>query len=230
MAGSSALTHLWWGEVPQRSGETPIQALRSFPRQLLGMYHTMLDEQVTKLQREALQRPYHVAMDGNRLLLTPPSLPTVSRLRQTRKSWAFSPGLAELTTYQGAERKTSVAYSVDGVEIGHEVWTNGKGVTDHLCITGTGYASKTVVALEYHRHLFDIQCPLRMGINRGISPFLAGPAAEAGLPKGVGVEFNSAIIETLAPTILALSRLITDTTGRPMTILVSACRAPVYGD
>jgi hypothetical protein len=59
---------------------------------------------------------------------------------------------------------------------------------------------------------------------------LAGPAAEGGLPRGVGDAYDSADIARVAPTILALSRLITDTTGRPIIVLVGSCRKPDHGD
>jgi hypothetical protein len=79
-----------------------------------------------------------------------------------------------------------------------------------------------------HRDFGDIQCPLGMGTNRGISPALASSAAEQWLPGGVGDGFDSAVIATVAPTIVALSRLFTDTTGCPISIVIGSCREPNY--
>jgi len=47
-------------------------------------------------------------------------------------------------------------YAVDSVEIAHDTWTSGHGVTDRLKIRGPEYSSTTVVALEHH-HLGNAQ-------------------------------------------------------------------------
>lgn len=56
-----------------------------------------MDEDFTKWITK-WQQPYHVAWVGDRLTITPPLLPVVSRVSEAlglRKSWSFSPGDAE---------------------------------------------------------------------------------------------------------------------------------------
>jgi hypothetical protein len=132
--------------------------------------------------------------------------------RRKRESWSFSPGRAEFTRDFGFDRPKVTNYLVDRVEIGHDVWTSGNGVTDHLRIKGPGHSSKTVVAFQYS-HIY-------------VYPSLAGPAIKYGLPKGVGEAYDSEVIATIPPPIVALSRLITDATRCRISIVVGSCREP----
>jgi hypothetical protein len=219
---------------PIPEGATLLQRVGFANAQIRAEVLRSFDERMAPYRAQALKRPYHVARDfGDRLTVTPPSpLPSDFRqtfLRRKSESWAFSPGMAELTVHRGSEQSKATSYRVDIVEIGHDIWTNGHGVTDYLRIKGPDYSPKTVVALEYYED-FNIQCPRGNGVNGAVSPSLAGPAAESGLPRGVGDAYDSADIARVAPTILALSRLITDTTGRPINVLVGSCRRPDRGD
>jgi hypothetical protein len=211
---------------PIPEGATYLQRLRFANAEIRAEVLRSFDEkQWAPLRAQAMNRPYRVVRDfGDRLTVTPPS-PTPWR----RKSewWEFWPGMAERKLRRGSEESEvrATSYRVDSVEIGHDVWTNGHGSTDHLRVKGPGYSVKTVVSLEYY---WNHGCQLALGnsVDRAVSPSLAGPAAESGLPNGVGDGYESADIGRVAPTILALSRLITDTTGRPINILVGSCRPP----
>jgi hypothetical protein len=222
---------------PIPEGATLLQRLRFVHEVVRADAFRIADERMAPVRAQAEKRPYHVARDfGGRLTVTPPSpLPGdglsfgLASLRRKRKSWAFLPSMAELTVHRGAEQSRATSYRLDSVEIGHDIWTNGHGVTDHLRIKGPEYSMKTVVALEYSWD-FEIQFLHGRGAGGAVSPSLAGPAAESGLPRGVGDAYDHADIERVAPTILALSRLITDTTGRPIYILVGSCRQPDHGD
>jgi hypothetical protein len=86
-------------------------------------------------------------------------------------------------------------------------------VTDHLRVKGTGYVLK--------RWLLSNKPP---PCSHPVS------AGEGEGPPQDGDEFESAVIATVALTILALGRQITDTTGCLVTILVGSCREPDYGD
>jgi len=192
-----------------------------------------VEKVIAPIRAQAMNRQYRVARDfSGRLTVTPPgSLQGDSRsfsqalLRRKSESWVFSPGMAQLMVRRGSEQLEATSYAVDRVEIGHDIWTNGHGATDHLCITGPDYSPKTFVSLEYYWD-FEIQSPLGSGVGGAVSPSLTGPAAERGLPNGVGEAYGFADIERVAPTIVALSRLVTDTTGRPINILIGRCRRP----
>ncbi len=252
--GSYALGYLWMRAARRRSlltgdampqPETPLQAFRSSTARMkegmTELRQRIVDENITTIQHKALLRPYHVDKEADRLTLTPPSLPPAfsgnvlafsfspSLALQRRESWSFWPRQAELTVHRAFGQSKVTSYPVDSVEIGHDIWTSGKGVTDHLRIRGAGYWSKAVVALEYHREV-DAQCPLKMGISWGVSPSLAGSAVEHGLPVGVDDGFDSALIAAVAPTILALSRLITEATGCPVSIVIGSCSEPDYSE
>jgi hypothetical protein len=180
------------------------------------------------------QRPYHVAWVGDRLTITPPPRPGPVALNRwdfgSEMSWSFSPGSAERTMSWGSKGPNVIRYVVDSVEIAHDTWTSGHGVTDRLNIRGPEYSSTTVVALEHHRQLFNYQVPPGKDANWSVSPTLVGSAAEHGLPTGVGEAYDSDAIATVAATILALSRLITDATRRPLAIIVGSCKEPDYSD
>lgn len=60
----------------------------------------------------------------------------------------------------------------------------------------------------------------------GVSPHLMGPAVAQGLPTGVGKAYDSDVIANVSPTILSLSRLITDATGSPLSIVVGSRLTP----
>jgi hypothetical protein len=109
------------------------------------------------------QRPYHVAWVGDRLTITPPPRPGPVALNRwdfgSEMSWSFSPGSAERTMSWGSKGPNVIRYVVDSVEIAHDTWTSGHGVTDRLNIRGPEYSSTTVVALEHHRQLFNYQVP-----------------------------------------------------------------------
>jgi hypothetical protein len=222
---------------PIPEGATYLQRLGFVHEVVRANAFRIADERMAPVRAQAEKRPYHVARDfGGRLTVTPPSpLPGdglslgLASLRRKRESWAFLPRMAELMVHRGAEQPRATSYRVDSVEIGHDIWTNGHGVTDHLRIKGPEYSMKTVVALEYYWD-FEIQFLVGRGAGGAVSPSLAGPAAESGLPRGVGDAYDSADIERVAPTILALSRVITDTTGRPINILVGSCTQPDHGD
>jgi hypothetical protein len=223
---------------PIPEGLTLLQRLRFVQEVIRADAIRIADEKLMAPARaQAERRPYHVARDfGGRLTITPPSSLSgdglsfgLAFLRRKRESWTFVPGMAALTVHSGAKHAKATSYRVDSVEIGHDIWTNGYGVTDHLRIKGPEYSMRTVVALEY---LWDFEIQFLHGTGSGgaVSPSLAGSAAESGLPRGVGDAYESADIERVAPTILALSRLITDATGRPINVLVGSCRQPDHGD
>lgn len=241
--GSYALTQLWVRAARRRS---PLTAPQPAGNQQAGRpsFRTAFGELFFKSRQTAMQRfvdevterqkPYHVAWEGARLTITPPPPPGVfgvseaSGLRK-RRSWSFSPGGAELATSWGAKRPKVTRYVVESVEIAHDTWTNGHGVTDRLKITGPAYASTTVAAID-DNHRFNALGPPGKDWSWCLSPTLTGAAIDRGLPAGVGEGYDSDVITTVAPTILALSRLITDATRRPLTILVGSCKAPDNGD
>jgi hypothetical protein len=223
---------------PFPEGATLLQRLRFAQEAIRADVLKVADEKLMAPARaQAERRHYHVARDfGGRLTITPPSPLSgdgpsfgLAFLRRKRETWTFSPGMAELTVRRGAEQSKATWYRVDSVEIGHDIWTNGFGVTDHLRIKGPEYSMRTVVAFEYLWD-FEIQFPLGRGAGEAVSPSLAGSAAERGLPRGVGDAYDHVDVERLAPTILALSRLITDATGRQLNVLVGSCRQPHHGD
>jgi hypothetical protein len=180
------------------------------------------------------EKPYHVAWVGDRLTITPPPRPGPAALNRwdfgSERSWSFSPGEAERAMSWGSKPSQVIRYVVDSVEIAHDTWTSGHGVTDRLNIRGPEYSSTTVVALEHNRQFFNSQIPPGKDIRWSVSPTLAGSAADRGLPAGVGEAYDSDVIVTVAPTILALSRLVTDATRCPLAIVVGSCRAPDYSD
>jgi hypothetical protein len=243
--GAFRLYHPSKRELQRRSelsaapeGATLLQRMQFANAEIQAAVLRSYDEKViAPIRAQAMNRPYRVARDfsGRLTVTSPASLPGDGRsfsqalLRLKSESWAFSPGMAQLMVHRGSEQLEATSYAVDRVEIGHDIWTNGHGATDHLCITGPDYSPKTVVSLEYYWD-FEIQSPLGSGVGGAVSPFLAGTAAESGLPRGVGDAYGSADIERVAPTIVALSRLITDTTGRPINILIGSCRRPDRGD
>jgi hypothetical protein len=225
-------------ELPSIPEGTVLQRLQFIHEVIRADSVKSFDEKVmAPIRAQAMNRPYHVSRDfGGRLTVSPPgSHPghgrsvSQSLLRQKSEVWAFSPGMARATLHKGSAESKATSYRVDSVEIGHDIWTNGHGATDHLRVKGPDYLPKTVVALEYLWD-FEIQSPLGRGAGGAVSPFLSGPAAESGLPRGVGDAYESADVERVAPTILALSRLITDATDRPINILVGSCRQPDHGD
>lgn len=176
------------------------------------------------------QQPYHVAWVGARLKITPPRPTGVSGVHLgllRRRSWSFAPGSAEVETSWGSRRSTT-RYVVTGVEIAHDVWTDGRGATDRLKVTGPQYPSTTVVALQ-HDHLSNAQIPPGKDIRWCVAPTLTGSAAERGLPPGVGEAYESDTIRAMAPAIVALSRLITDATCCPLAVVVGSCAAPSSG-
>jgi hypothetical protein len=223
---------------PIPEGATLLQRLRFAQEVIQADVLRIADEKfMAPARAQAMNRPYHVARDfGGRLTITPPAPLSgdglsfgLASLRRKRESWTFLPGMAELTVHRGAEQSKATSYRVDSVEIGHDIWTNGFGVTDHLRIKGPEYSMRTVVALEYLWD-FEIQFLHGRGAGGAVSPSLAGSAAESGLPRGVGDAYDHADTERIAPTIFALSRLITDATGRPINVLVGSCRQPDHGD
>jgi hypothetical protein len=223
---------------PIPEGATLLQRLQFVHEVVRADAFKSFDEKVmAPIRAQAMNRPYHVSRDfGGRLTVTPPgSLPgdgrslSQSLLRRQSELWAFSPGMARLTVHRGSGESKATSYRVDSVEIGHDIWTNGHGATDHLRVKGPDYLPKTVVALEYYWD-FEIQSPLGRGAGGAVSPSLSGPAAESGLPRGVGDAYESADVERVASTILALSRLITEATDRPINILIGSCRQPDHGD
>jgi hypothetical protein len=136
-----------------------------------------------------------------------------------------------------------IEYVVSSVEIDHKVWMGNaletalgmrnreNGVTDHLRIKGPGYSSKTVAAIHCQRlappfviliHQYAVH-NARVGI---ISPDLVGTAVAQGLPAGLGEAYDSEAIATVSPTILSLSRLITEATRCPLTIVVGSRYTP----
>jgi hypothetical protein len=203
------------------------------------------DEDTAKPPRRSLLSHYHVSKEGDRLTVTPPPYPPgAGRLFESlrpRESWAFSPGRAECIRGTSPKRPRVIEYAVSSVEIDHELWTGAaletalgmtnrmKGVTDHLRISGPNYSSRTVAALHCERLappfvILVHQHPIHGG---GIvSPDLVGPAVAHGLPVGVGEAFDSEAIATVSPTILSLSRLITDATRCPLTIVVGSRSTP----
>jgi hypothetical protein len=240
-AGSYALNRLWEGRrssssTARRPGgngdamrqrETPLHAFRSRMADVAEAHRRRLDEDFTKWVTKR-QQPYHVAWVGHRLTITPPLLPVVSRISEAlglRKSWSFSPGDAERAWSWGSKRSKVTRYAVDSVEIAHDTWTSGRGVTDRLKIRGPQYSSVTVAALD-HYNLGNVQYLKGFNGAGPVSPTLAGSAADRGLPAGVGEVYASDVIATVAPTILALSRMITDATRRPLAIVVGSCREP----
>ena len=219
---------------PIPEGATLLQRFQFLNEAVRAAAIRALDEKMAPIRAQAENRPYLVTRDfAGRLIVTPP-YPRPGDgfafgpafLRTKLESWTFAPGMAELTVQRGGEQSKTTSYRVDGVEIGHDIWTNGHGVTDHLRIKGPGYSTKTIVVLEY---LWDFDIQVLYG-SGAVSPTLAGPAAESGLPRGLGDAFDLADIERVAPAVLALSRLITDTTGRPIHIVVGSCSQPDHGD
>jgi hypothetical protein len=60
-----------------------------------------------------------------------------------------------------------------------------------------------------------------------VSPTLDDPAAD-GTPQGISEDPDPTLVAPVAPTILALSRVIAETTGRPVTTYVEFVRQPRY--
>jgi hypothetical protein len=167
--------------------------------------------------------PYHVVREGDRIVVTPPKSP----LHQS-ESWVFSPGRAELTVRRlFARQPTMSSRAVDRIWISHRVWTNGKGASDALRIRGRGFGSETVVDLEYNL-VHNVMRPPGRGFGWSVSPTLDDPAADDGTPQGISEDPDPTLVAPVAPTILALSRVIAETTGRPVCTYVEFITQPRY--
>lgn len=172
-------------------------------------------------------QPYHVVREGDRLVVTSPK----SRLFPS-ESWAFSPGRAESITgssFFGARDLNVSRYVVDRIWLVHRVWINGKGASDALRIRGPGYGLQTVVGLDYNI-VHNVMRPSGRRFGGSVSPTLEGPAAEEVPPSGVRAESEPDTVAPVAPVILTLSRLIAETTGRPLALHAEFVRQPTYNN
>jgi hypothetical protein len=157
-----------------------------------------------------------------------------------RTCWAFSTGIGH-TIQQGDStvlrffyriatrllgRKTE--YCIARVEIRHDIWRSGNGSTDYLRICGPGYAPRNVAAIEYVTNV-GYQREERLP-NWLVSKLLVGPAVTHGLPKGIGEAYDSADLAAVSPTIVSLSRLVSETTRRPMFVVIGSRKEPDYSD
>jgi hypothetical protein len=163
-------------------------------------------------------QPYQVVREGDRIVVTPPNSPD--------GSWAFSPGWAEFNVrYLFPRQLQVISFAVDRVWISHHVWTNGRGATDILQISFPGYGSQTVAALDYDLVHNRMRPP---GRRFDVSPTLDDPAAAGGIPPHE--DPDSTLVAPVAPTIVALSRVIAATTRRPVSTYVEFITEPTYGD
>jgi hypothetical protein len=173
-------------------------------------------------------QPYHVVREGNCLVVTPPR----SRVLRS-ESWRFSPGRAELTRgmmlFARQQHLQVFSYPVDRIWIVHRVWTNGRGASDALKIRSPGYGLQTVVALDYNL-VHNVMRPPGRGFGWSVSPTLEGQAADDGTPHGSRQDSELQAVAPVAPTILALSAVIAESTGRPVSTHVEFVRQPIYAD
>ena len=172
--------------------------------------------------------PYHVVRQGDFLVVTAP------RSRAFRsESWRFSAGRAELTTgtmlFARQRHPQVFSYVVDRIWIVHCVWTNGRGASDALKIRGSGYGSQIVVALDYNL-VHNVMRPPGRGFGWSVSPTLEGLAGDDRALQGIREDSELQAVAPVAPTILALSSVIAETTGRPVSSHVEFVRQPSYGD
>jgi hypothetical protein len=165
---------------------------------------------------------YHVVREGNRVVVTPP--------KSGGASWAFSPGWASWTVTHLFERQPNVTnFAVDEVWISHYVWKNGKGATDVLQIRGLRYGSHTVAALDYDLVHKRMRFAGR-GFGWNVWPTLDGPGDNGGIPQVISETPDPTLVAPVAPIVLALTRVIADTTGCQVSTHVEFIGQPRYND
>jgi hypothetical protein len=85
---------------------------------------------------------------------------------------------------------------------------------------------RTVVALDYNLVRNVIRPPGR-GFSWSVFATLDDPASD-GAPQGITEDPDPTVVAPVAPAILALSRVIAETTGRPVSTRVDFIRQPTY--